>query len=94
MANVIISTGGIPGDYDTIDTIFAMGGAKEGVFSELDPNKAFDGVKSALADRCRAIGGDAVLFCQFEYRVALAQGLLGSKQALEIFAYGTAVKRK
>lgn len=38
------------------------------------------------------MGADAVICCQFEYRVAVGQGLFGSKQAIEIFAYGTAVK--
>lgn len=29
---------------------------------------------------------------QFEYCVAVSQGLMGSKQVIEIFAYGTAVR--
>jgi uncharacterized protein YbjQ (UPF0145 family) len=29
---------------------------------------------------------------QFEYRVAVDEGFTGSKQVIEIFAYGTAVK--
>ena len=33
----------------------------------------------------------AVIFCQFQYRVAVGSGLTGSKQVVEIFAYGTAV---
>lgn len=38
------------------------------------------------------MGGHAVINCQFEYRVAVSQGLMGSKQVIEIFAYGTAVR--
>jgi uncharacterized protein YbjQ (UPF0145 family) len=41
---------------------------------------------------CQQMGGDAVISCQFEYRNALADGLMGKKQAVEIFAYGTAIK--
>jgi len=46
--------------------------------------------------QCKALGGDAIIGCQFEHRVATAQamaGLLGNKQSVEIFAYGTAVER-
>lgn len=39
----------------------------------------------------RTLGGDAVVFCQFEYRNALGNGMFGPKQILEIFAYGTTI---
>lgn len=51
-------------------------------------------MKEILKKQCLDIGGDAVLFCQFEFRDAISAGLMGSKQALEFFAYGTAVKLK
>ena len=93
MADVMVSTGGVPYDYQTLDTIFAIDSSTSGFLTGVDPNKAFLGVKNSLKAKCQALGGDAVLFCQFEYRNALADGFLGKKQAIEIFAYGTAVKR-
>ena len=92
MDNIIISTGDIHDDYETIDAIFALDSCKESFFNSADPNKAFDKVKIALRKKCYELGGQAVINCQFEYRVALSQGLIGSKQVIEIFAYGTAVK--
>lgn len=89
---IIISTGGINKDYEIIDAIFAMDSHKEGFLMAADPNKAFEGVKQQLSSRCRALGGDAVINCEFEYRVAVGDGLMSKKQVMEIFAYGTVVK--
>lgn len=89
---MIIATGDIKQNYAIIDTIFAMDSHKEGFFSNADPNKAFDGVKTQLAQKCAALGGDAVINCEFEYRNAVSDGLMSKKQVIEIFAYGTAVK--
>ena len=89
---MFISTGNINTSYTIIDTIFAMDSHKEGFLSSADPNKAFEGVKSQLAKKCSSLGGDAVINCQFEYRVAVSDGLVSKKQVIEIFAYGTAIK--
>ena len=82
------STGDINENYQVMDTIFALDSHKEGFLAGADPNKAFDGVKEQLRRKCLSIGGDAVINCQFQYRVAVD----GRKQVIEIFAYGTAVK--
>ncbi|RKD22416.1 Putative heavy-metal-binding [Caminicella sporogenes DSM 14501] len=92
MNNILISTGDIKDNYQIIDTIFAMDSHKESFFKNADPNKAFNKVKEQLRQECKKIGGNAVINCLFEYRVALDSGLIGSKQVIEIFAYGTAVK--
>ena len=93
--NIKISTGRVADAFEVIDTIFAIDSHKEGFWSgAADPNKAFDGVKQELRRKCEQLGGDAVQDCQFEYRVAIADGLLSKKQVMEIFAYGTVVKLK
>lgn len=89
---IIISTGGINRDYEIIDAIFAMDSHKEGIIASADPNKAFEGVKTQLSNKCRSFGGDAVIDCSFEYRVAVGDSIAGKKQVMEIFAYGTVVK--
>lgn len=86
------STGDLGHSYQVIDTIFAIDSNKEGFLSGADPNIAFNGVKEQLRRKCASIGGDAVIFCQFQYRVAVDTGLRGTKQVVEIFAYGTAVR--
>lgn len=87
-----ISTGNINERYQIIDTIFAVDSHKEGLLKAADPNKAFEKVKQNLKEKCKKLGGDAVINCEFEYRVAVGSGLIGSKQVMEIFAYGTAIK--
>jgi hypothetical protein len=74
-----ISTGPANFSYEVIDTIFAIDASSAGFIAGVDPGKAFDGVKNKLRDK---------------YRNALGNGMFGPKQILEIFAYGTAIKRK
>lgn len=87
-----VSTGGLGNAYEVLDAIFAIDSSTKGLLTELDPEKAFEGVKLQLRERCKVLGGHAVVHCQFEYRNALADGFLGKKQSLEIFGYGTAVR--
>lgn len=82
------STGDLGHPYRILDTIFALDSNKEGFFSGANPESAFDGVKEKLRAKCARIGGDAVIYCQYQYRIALD----GKKQVVEIFAYGTAVE--
>ena len=93
MANVIISTGDIKEDYEVIDAIFELGQGEAGLFAT-GSDEAFKKVKTQLASKCKSLGGNAVIFCQFEYRITLNDGLFGKKQGVEIFAYGTAVRTK
>lgn len=84
------STGDLGHPYQIMDTIFALDSNSEGFFRGANPEYAFEGVKEKLRAKCASIGGDAVIYCQYQYRVALSQN--GKKQVIEIFAYGTAVK--
>ena len=70
------STGDIGRPYQVLDTVFALDANKEGWLSGADPNVAFNGVKDTLRKKCAALGGDAVIFCQFQYRVAIGDGLV------------------
>ena len=85
---IIISTGNLKQDYQVIDAVFAMDSHKAGIFASADPEKAFDSVKEKLRKTCAKLKGDAVINCQFDYRIAQHK----SAQVIEIFAYGTAVK--
>ena len=92
MDNILITTGDIHEDYEIIDAVFAIDSCQATLFKGADPNKAFDKVKEGLRKKAQELGGHAVINCQFEYRVAVNQGFGGSKQVIEIFAYGTAVR--
>lgn len=83
-----VITGDLRCNYQVLDTIITVSSDSAGFFHSADPSKAFDGVKTQLRAKCQQIGGNAVINCQFEYRVALN----GKKQVIELFAYGTAVR--
>jgi uncharacterized protein YbjQ (UPF0145 family) len=51
------------------------------------------GSSSSYDEGVLQLGGDVVVNCQFQYRNALADGIIGRNQSLEILAYGTAVRR-
>jgi len=95
---ILVTTGDVKETYEILDAIFALDFHKESWFGGgADPAKAFDKVKEKLRTVCKNMGGDAVINCQFQYRVASTQDLSnaifgGAKQVMEIFAYGTAVK--
>lgn len=106
LANIFISTGTISEPFQVIDVVFAMDSQEQGFFAEIlskttgyhigaNPSKAFHKVKLQLRSQCLELGGDAVINCQFEHRVAVTNSMLpgmGGKQTVEIFAYGTVIK--
>lgn len=94
-SKILIATGDLKEDYEVIDVVFALDSSTEKFFSAADPNQAFSNVKNSLRKKCMELGGQAVINCEFEHRVAVSQGAFGgSKQVIEIFAYGTAVRVK
>lgn len=90
-ARIIVSTGSLPANYEIIDTIFAIDSSPEKVFRSDHVDDAFLKVLEKLRERCRDLGGDAVIDTQFEYRSAV-DGIFGKAQVMEFFAYGTAVR--
>jgi|TARA_B110000967_G_C18804855_1_gene520442 hypothetical protein len=90
-ANILVITGDLNMNYQIIDSVFAMESHSGMIFGG-DPSKAFGGVRAQLREKAIAVGGNAVINCAFEYRVSVEAGLLGAKQVMEIFAYGTVVR--
>lgn len=89
---MIVSTTNINDKYEVIDTVFIVHSEEAGGFlgmGGIDPDTAFNGVKTQLSKKAEELGADAVIGCDFEQRIA--QTATG-KQVLEVFAYGTAVK--
>ena len=92
MDNILVTTSDLKEEYEIVDAVFALDSCTAGFFRGADPNKAFDKVKDALRKKASELGAHAVICCQFEYRIALESGIIGNKQVVEIFAYGTAVR--
>ncbi|MCM8529663.1 MAG: YbjQ family protein [Lentisphaeraceae bacterium] len=88
-----VSTGRPCYQYEIIDTVFALDSNTETLFSGADPSKAFQGVKAQLKQIGKDMRADAIIDCHFEYRSAVDKGLLSDSHCIEIFAYGTAVRK-
>ena len=93
-SQVIITTGPPPFEYEIIDTIFVLDTLSKKVFSSISPSAVFDGAKIQLKQRADKLGGDAIINCTFDYRVSAGHGIFGVIHDLEIFAYGTLVKKQ
>ena len=94
ISKIILSTGNLNVPYEIVDTVITVSAHQAGYFDAANPSTAFDGVKTSLRTLAYDMGADAVICCEFDYRVGAERGLLGSQQFVEIFAYGTAVKLK
>ena len=91
--SVIISTGDINNEYTILDTIMVFDYDVAGLVKNIEPTDAFELVKEKMRETAVDRGGDAVINCQFQFRVAVAPKLLFWAQAFEMYAYGTVVKK-
>ena len=91
--SITISTGGLDGNYRIIDSIMVFDYDVAGLIKGIEPANAFELVKEHMREVAVEKGGDAVINCQFQFRVAVTPKLLFWAQAFELFAYGTVVKR-
>ena len=90
---MIISTTNICEKYRVIDTIFIIDQYKpKGIFGAggFDFESDFETTKQKLAERAESIGGNAVIGCDFEVRMAVSQ--MGSSQVFEVYCFGTVVE--
>lgn len=94
LASITVSTTTPLRPYKVLEVIFDFDSHQAGFFSggKAKPSVAFEKVTENLKNICFKMGGDAVVGCQFEYRVAVGESIFGSnKQVIEIFAYGTVI---
>jgi len=89
---VLFSAGDIPYRYDIVDLVFAHGNSAEGDMKGVQPVQAFQMLVNWLGQTALHIGANAVIHIRLDFRVVAGQGLLGGKQAFEVYGYGTAVK--
>ena len=89
MSDVVVTLGDLKEDYEVIDTIFVTAGSG-GFFKLNSREEAYEKVKCELKQKCASMGGDAIIFLQFDYSQSSGGGML----ATNFTAYGTVVKRK
>jgi len=91
---VKVTTGDVKREYDIVQVVFNIGASSAGSFGFIaaSPEKAFRSAEAQLKYQAMQLGCDAVIHTQFEHRVTVDKGVVGTNQGLEVFAYGTAVK--
>ena len=91
---MIISTTTICQPFDVIDTIMFLDTFEQKGFlgsGGYDFEGCFEASKGKMANIARSKGGDAIIGCDFELRVAVKQGFT-AQQVFELFCFGTVVK--
>lgn len=94
LERVKVTTGSAPWPYEIDRVVFNIG-ASTGILSFLKPSPdlAFRHAEAALKLQAVALNCDAVIHTQFEHRITVTKGAFGPNQGIEVFAYGTAVRR-
>ena len=88
----LITTGDVQAKYQPLNIVFAVGGSSGGLFQSASPQKAFEAARYQLQLAAVAIGGNAVVFCAFNY-VAYTRIVLGcSQDVFSVSGYGTVVR--
>ena len=75
-SKISVSTTGISVPHSIIAVVFAFDVHKGGFFAGANPKPAVAGTVASLRDQCKQLGGDAVVGCQFECRVAVGSSFL------------------
>ncbi len=91
---MLISTTNIREPYEVIDVIMFLDTFEQKGFFEgggYDFDGSFEAAKKKMAEIARAKGGNAIIGCDFELRVAVKQGFT-TQQVFELFCFGTVVK--
>ncbi|MET4131331.1 hypothetical protein ABIE62_000443 [Porphyrobacter sp. MBR-155] len=91
---MLISTTAIQQPYDVIDIMMFLDTFEQKGFlgsGGYDFDGAFASSKEKMAEIARSKGGDAIIGCNFELRVAVKQGFT-AQQVFELFCFGTIVK--
>jgi hypothetical protein len=91
---MLISTTNLNESYEVIDVIMFLDTFEQKGFFEgggYDFDTSFEAAKKKMAKIARTKGGDAIIGCDFELRVAVKQGFVAS-QVFELFCFGPVVK--
>lgn len=89
---MLMSSGGIPGQYQVVQMVFGFASATEGCNGVINSQAVYQMATQRLVESATAAGASGVLFVGFQNRVAVSRGCSGPKQAFEVFAWGTAVR--
>jgi hypothetical protein len=93
--SIKVSTGPVPWNYEVEGVVFNIA-SDAGMFSfiKAGPDEAVKRAEAMLKLQAHERGCDAVIYTIFEHRITADKDFFGNhQQGVEIFAYGTAVRR-
>jgi hypothetical protein len=79
LAQTPVLTGDIQCSDEVIDSVFAIDSSTGGFLPWCKSKRRIRGSQRQLRQACCALEGDAVIFCLFQYRNAVADGMVGAK---------------
>ena len=95
LKTIPVTTGDVRWDYEIDRVVFNIGASTGALgFIKPSPDAAFRQAEWALKAQAAELGCHAVIHTQFEHRITVTQGIVGPNQGVEVFAYGTAVRRR
>jgi len=95
LKEIPVTTGDVRWDYEIDRVLFNIGASKGMLgFVKPSPDAAFRQAELSLKAQAAELDCHAVIHTQFEHRITVSSGIAGPNQGIEVFAYGTAVRRK
>jgi len=95
LQTISVTTGDVRWDYEIDRVLFNIGASSGALgFIKASPDAAFRQAEWALKAQAAELGCHAVIHTQFEHRITVSGGIAGPNQGIEVFAYGTEVRRK
>lgn len=89
---MIISSGAVCQQYQVLGLVVGFASVSEGCSGGIKVEDTYQMALKRLTESATAKGADGLIFVNFQNRVAVKAGCIGTAQAFEVFAWGTAVK--
>jgi uncharacterized protein YbjQ (UPF0145 family) len=90
--SILVTTGDVQAKHQPINIVFAVGGSAGGLFTVASPQAAFEAARYQLQLAAVALGGNAVIGCNFGYHTYSTQNLGCSSTGFHVSGYGTVVR--
>jgi uncharacterized protein YbjQ (UPF0145 family) len=90
---MLISSGDAGRPFRAINLVVGFASKMEGCQGHIDIEDVYEQALKRLEEGAKELDANAILFVNFQNRVATGQGCTGPpKQVFEVFAWGTAVR--
>jgi len=89
---ILVSSGGICEPYQTLGLVVGFASKSEGCGGKIAIEDTYRAALQRLTESAKAKGGNALIFVNFQNRVASQAGCGQAQQVFEVFAWGTAIR--